>query len=337
MRALVNIEIITTAIMFVAPRLSANSVSVKISRCFLFRRSHDLSFEDHPNRRWLLFLMWLACSVVVSWTALNALLRYSFGNDDASHILLIPFISAWVIFIDRGRIFKDLSSDVAGCLTLLIPGIAVVLWSIRTAPISPSSYAFGLVLVWIAGFALAFGRPALQAARFPLMFLFLFIPLPEALLSRVVYFLQKGSAEISALLFGLTPLPVLREGFVFHLPRFSIEVARECSGIRSSIALLVLAILVGHFFLRTWWKQVVFLLAGFVVMIVKNGVRIVTLTMLATYVDPGFLYGNLHREGGVVFFMIGLLLMVPFFWILQAGEHAQDLETVKLSAPAVDS
>ena len=296
-----------------------------------------MSFEDHPNRRWLLFLMWLACSVVVSWTALNALLRYSFGNDDASHILLIPFISAWVIFIDRGRIFKDLSSDVAGCLTLLIPGIAVVLWSIRTAPISPSSYAFGLVLVWIAGFALAFGRPALQAARFPLMFLFLFIPLPEALLSRVVYFLQKGSAEISALLFGLTPLPVLREGFVFHLPRFSIEVARECSGIRSSIALLVLAILVGHFFLRTWWKQVVFLLAGFVVMIVKNGIRIVTLTMLATYVDPGFLYGNLHREGGVVFFMIGLLLMVPFFWILQAGEHAQDLETVKLSAPAVDS
>jgi exosortase len=296
-----------------------------------------VSLADHPNRRWLLFLMWLACSVVVSWTALNALLRYSFGNDDASHILLIPFISAWVIFIDRDRIFKDLSSDVAGCLTLLVPGIAVVLWSIRTAPISPSSYAFGLVLVWIAGFALAFGRKALQAARFPLMFLFLFIPLPEALLSRVVYFLQKGSAEISALLFGLTPLPVLREGFVFHLPRFSIEVARECSGIRSSIALLVLAILVGHFFLRTWWKQVVFLLAGFVVMIVKNGIRIVTLTMLATYVDPGFLYGNLHREGGVVFFLIGLLLMVPVFWILQTEEHAPDVETVKLTTPVIES
>jgi exosortase len=296
-----------------------------------------LSFANHPNRRWLLFAMWLACSIAASWTALTALLRYSFGNDDASHILLIPFISAWVMFIDRGRIFKNLSSDVVVCLTLLVPGVAVVLWSIRTQPVSPSLCAFGLVLVWIAGFALAFGRQALQAARFPLMFLVLFIPLPEALLSRVVYFLQKGSAEISALLFGLTPLPVLREGFVFHLPRFSIEVARECSGIRSSIALLVLAILVGHLFLRTWWKQVAFLLAGFVVMIVKNGIRIVTLTMLATYVDPGFLYGNLHREGGVVFFMIGLLLMVPVFWILQTGEHAPDLETVKLSAPVVES
>ena len=296
-----------------------------------------MSFADHPNRRWLLFAMWLACSVVVSWTALNPLLRYSFGNDDASHILLIPFICAWLMFIDRGRIFKSLSSDVVVGLTFLVPGIALVFWSIKSQPISPSLCAFGLVLVWIAGFALAFGREPLKAAHFPLMFLFLFIPLPEVLLSRVVYVLQKGSAEISALLFGLTPLPVLREGFVFHLPRFSIEVARECSGIRSSIALLVLAILVGHFFLRTWWKQVVFLLAGFVVMIVKNGIRIVTLTMLATYVDPGFLYGNLHREGGVVFFMIGLLLMVPVFWILQSGEHAPNPPAAKLAAPVAEN
>jgi exosortase len=296
-----------------------------------------VSLADHANRRWVLFWGWLACSMVISWTALAALLRYSFGNDDASHILLIPFISAWLMFIDRGRIFRSLSSDVVVCLTLSVPGIAIVLWSLRIQPASPSLCAFGLVLVWIAGFALAFGREALKAARFPLMFLFLFIPLPEALLSRVVYFLQKGSAEISALLFGLTPLPVLREGFVFHLPRFSIEVARECSGIRSSIALLVLAILVGHFFLRTWWKQVVFVLAGFVVMIVKNGIRIVTLTVLATYVDPGFLYGNLHREGGVVFFMIGLLLLVPVFWILQTGDRTPNLPTAKLAAPVVES
>src|SRR4029077_11948542 len=291
----------------------------------------------HPNRRWLLFVGWLACNIVVSWSAFAALLRYSFGNDDASHILLIPFISAWLMFIDRRGIFKSLSADAAVCLALLISGIAAVLWSIRTQPVSPSLCAFGLVLVWIAGFALAFGRAPLKAAHFPLMFLFLFIPLPEALLNSVVYFLQKGSTEISALLFGLTPLPVLREGFVFHLPRFSIEVARECSGIRSSIALLVLAILVGHFFLRTWWKQMVFVLAGFVVMIVKNGIRIVTLTMLATYVDPGFLYGNLHREGGVVFFMIGLLLMVPVFWILQNGEHAPTPPAAKLAAPVVEN
>src|ERR1700692_3656256 len=74
-------------------------------------------------------------------------------------------------------------------------------------------------------------------------------------------------------------------------------------------------------------------------MIGKHGMRIVTLAMLATYVDPGFLCGNLHREGGVVFFMIGLLLMVPVFWLLQGGEDAPNpnLQPAKLSAPGIET
>ncbi len=270
--------------------------------------------------RWMLFGAWLICTILLSLKAVLSLLHYSLGNDDASHVLLIPLVSGWLIYLDRQQIFKSLSSDVVTSSLFLFPGIVCLLWSLRTIPGSYSACALGLVLVTISGFALAFGRQALQRARFPLMFLFLFIPLPEAFLNKVVYFLQRGSAEIAALLFSMTGLPVLREGFIFRLPRFSIEVAKECSGIRSSIALLVLAILVGHFFLRKFWKQVLFILAGIVVMIVKNGIRIVTLTLLANYVDPGFLFGSLHRQGGVVFFMLGLLLLVPVFWVLQRNE-----------------
>lgn len=263
--------------------------------------------------------------MTISWKAFHSLLQYSLGNDDASHILLIPLVSGWLIYLDRQSIFKSPSSDLSLSATFLLPGIACILCSLRNVSVSPSICALGLVLLWISGFALFFGRSTLQAARFPLLFLLLFIPLPEFLLNKIVYFLQRGSAEISALLFSMTGLPVLREGFIFRLPRFSIEVARECSGIRSSIALLVLAVLVGHFFLRKLWKQTVFVLAGIVVMIVKNGIRIVTLTLLANYVDPGFLFGSLHRQGGVVFFMIGLLLLVPVFWLLQRSERQTPL------------
>ena len=94
-----------------------------------------MSFADHPNRRWLLFLGWLACSIAISWTAFATLLRYSFGNDDASHILLIPFICAWLMFIDRGRIFTSPSSDVAVCLVLLVPGVAIILSSIKNSAV----------------------------------------------------------------------------------------------------------------------------------------------------------------------------------------------------------
>jgi len=67
----------------------------------------------------------------------------------------------------------------------------------------------------------------------------------------------------------------------------------------------------------------VLVLAGLVVMLVKNGVRIVTLTLLASYVDPSFLYGNLHRGGGAVFFLLGLLLIAPLFWILEKGDRGK--------------
>jgi len=52
-------------------------------------------------------------------------------------------------------------------------------------------------------------------------------------------------------------------------------------------------------------------------MILKNGIRIVTLTVLAIHVDPAFLHGSLHRQGGVFFFLLGLLLLLPLYLLLQ--------------------
>ena len=78
------------------------------------------------------------------------------------------------------------------------------------------------------------------------------------------------------------------------------------------------------------------MLAGIVVMIIKNGIRIVTLTLLANYVDPGFLHGNLHREGGVVFFVIGLLLLLPVLWLLATRRESRRIhDAMKVTAEAV--
>ena len=91
---------------------------------------------------------------------------------------------------------------------------------------------------------------------------------------------------------------------------------------RSSGRLLrVLAILVSHFAFRPFWKKAVFVAAGLAMMVVKNGVRIASLTLLANYVDPAFLYGKLHHQGGVVFFLLGLGLLLPIYWLLKRGEQ----------------
>ncbi len=181
--------------------------------------------------------------------------------------------------------------------------------------LSALTLAFFSLLV--GGFAYFFGRRALLSAQFPLLFLLFAVPPPQFLLDRVISLLQHGTANLSGIFFELTGVPVLREGIVFHLTTVNIEVARECSGIRSSIALLILAVLAGHFVLQGVWRKLVFIVAGIGIMIVKNAIRIVTLTLLANYVEPGFLFGKLHREGGVVFFLIGLLLLWPVLWLLQ--------------------
>lgn len=181
-------------------------------------------------------------------------------------------------------------------------------------------WVLSLELAWAAGFAFLFGIAAIKAGRFPLLLLLLMIPLPTFLSDRIIYALQEGSAWVTGAFFDLVGVPVLREGLVFHLARVNIEVARECSGIRSSIALLILALLISHFRLRSSWTQILFVLCGLLMMIVKNGIRIATLTLLAMYVDPNFLFGRLHHQGGVVFFLVALLLLLPVLLFLERME-----------------
>ena len=277
------------------------------------------------TKRWLLFACWIVLSSLLFRAPLVALVRMSLSNDDASYLALIPFICAWLLFVESHKIFLDFSYDVlfggsflflAGCIALA----SRFAGDTSSLGLQLSGYIMSLVLVWMAGFALLFGKTAVRAGYFPLLFLLLMIPLPNFLLDQVIRLLQAGSAWITGAFFDLFGVPALREGLVFHLARVNIEVAKECSGIRSSMALLILALLVAHFRLRHFGNKTLFVASGLFMMILKNGIRIATLTLLALYVDPGFLDGRLHHEGGIVFFVLALLLLLPVLSLLQYWE-----------------
>lgn len=288
-------------------------------------RMTPLNPDATSTRRWILFSLWLAATIILFSHPLRNWLSYSLADDDASHLPVIPLLAIFVVYLERKTIFRGVATDpvVPSILVTCSLGIcAIVTWAGQSwLPLNRlSAYMLSLVLLWIAGFSALFGRAVSKKASFSLLFLFLMVPFPQFILDHVIYFLQKGSAEVASLLFDLSGVPVLRDGFKFHLARVSIEVAKECSGIRSSLALIVLALLVVHFRLDTTWKKLLFVAAGIPVMILKNGIRIFSLTLLASYVDPGFLYGRLHRDGGVVFFLIGLLMLAPLLWLLERNE-----------------
>ena len=288
------------------------------------------------SKRWLLFTVWIVVSSFLFAKPLIALVRLSLTNEDASHLILIPFLTAGLLFMERRTIFNNLSFNTGGGIFLFLS--IIIALSVRFAgdKVPPDLRLTGnilaLILLWITGFAFSFGKAAVKSAYFSFLFLFLTVPLPNFLLERIISLLQAGSAEITEVLFNLTGVPVLRDGLVFHLARVNIEVARECSGIRSTIALFILALPVVHYSLHSLWRKLFFLTCAFFMMILKNGIRIVTLSLLAMYVDPSFLSGTLHHKGGIVFFLLGLLLLLPVLLLLRRGESPALAGKKKLAA-----
>ncbi len=285
------------------------------------------SYDDQPlARAHLAFGSFAFVSAIIFWRVLNELVSYSLHQESASHVVLIPFVSAFLLFTERRRIFTVVRPSIISGLGVILLGAAMY-WASTSSRLSTietgslSLAALGLVVVWIGAFLCCYGFTAARAAAFPLLFLLLMIPLPGPVLAWTIHLLQQGSTEIAYLLFKLFGVPVLRRGFVLAVPTVTIEVAVECSGIRSSIALLITCLLAAHFYLRTPWKILIFLLLVLPLTVIKNGIRIATLTLLSIYVNPGFLYGDLHRQGGFVFFFLALILLLPVLLVLEKSER----------------
>ncbi len=260
------------------------------------------------------------------WAPLSMLIRLSFQDEQYSHILLVPPVSAALFFLERRRIFSHVQTRWGIGLGLLFAG-AVFHWLGLRHSASASQNdqlaiaMFSAVVIWVGCFVLCYGMRVLRTGLFPVLFLFLMVPIPDFPLDRFIFWLQTWSAEVSYAVFQMVGVPILRSGFTFALPGVVVEVAKECSGIRSSLVLLITSLLAGHLFLQSAWTKTILTLVTFPVLIVKNTIRIVAITLLSVYVDPSFLVSRLHRQGGVLFFFLALAILAPILWSLQKSER----------------
>lgn len=278
------------------------------------------------SRRDRSFVIFLAASVVAFWKSLSSLFSFSLNQDYASHIILIIPISMFFVYRKRTEIFSTVkTAPVLG--TLLFLSGSIFVW-LSLGPVRArigerqlSLVTLGIVLIWISAFIFFYGTRAFYRALFPLLFLFLLVPIPEIAVNQIIVFLQAGSAAVAYGLLRLSSIPVLKQGFILRMPTLDIEVAKECSGIRSSLALLVTALVLGELVLRSAWRKALWVLSIIPILIFKNGVRIVTLCLLTIYVNPGFLHGWLHTSGGIVFYLLGLAILAPILNSLRKSER----------------
>ena len=186
-----------------------------------------------------------------------------------------------------------------------------------------SLMALSFVCLLAAGGFLFLGRNWMAAAAFPFAFLIFMVPLPES----IVYWLETvsklASAEAAALLFSIAGTPVLRDGTVFQLPGIAIEVAQECSGIRSSWVLFITSVLASFLFLKAPWRRAVVIALVLPLAILRNGLRIFVIGLLCVEIGPQMIHSLIHKQGGPLFFALSLIPLFLLLWWLRKGERSE--------------
>ncbi len=306
-------------------------------------------------------------ALVFVWPLLR-LARFAANDDFHSYLLLIPLVSAYLIWLEKKNLPPAFAGPEPGganpastgraqpanavgeatarrrpvsapakktAALFFAGGLAVAAWHCFTPrlviadSLAQTTLAF-LLLLTGAGFWIL-GGAWMRALAFPFALLAFMIPLPEALHAAIETGLQHGSAVAAGWMLAVSDVPVLQSGLAFRLPGVNLQVAPECSGIHSTMVLFITSLVAGKFFLRRPWRRAVLCLAVLPLALLRNGFRIFVIGELCTHIGPEMLDSPIHRHGGPLFFVLSLL---PFFLLLyglKKTERPENLPTKKIT------
>jgi exosortase C (VPDSG-CTERM-specific) len=250
-----------------------------------------------------------------------SLVTYVMDDDLFTHIVLIPFVSAWLIWGKRKEFVPESKPNRGLAWLPLVVG-AAVLTGYRVASgrgwkaeeldyLAVMTFAFLCFL--LVGAFLFVGRSYLKSVTFPVAFLFFAVPFPQSVRDGLEALSQHGSAEVAYWMLTVSGMPVLRDVTYFKMPGFALNVGPQCSGIHSSLILLITSVLAAYVFLRTPVRRWLFVLSVIPLGLLRNGFRVFCLGQLGVHYDPLILNSWFHHRGGALFFLLSL---APLFLLL---------------------
>lgn len=267
------------------------------------------SIARSTTLRWALGI--LVILIAVLYGGVLARLAEDWLHDpDYSHGFLVPLFSAYLVWRKRGTLRRlPLRPSWYG-----LPAIALALGVFIVGKLGAELFLTrsSLVLLLAAVVLYFLGWRWLRALLFPLAFLFLMIPIPAILYDRISLPLQFSASRLASGLLAAVGVPVLREGNIIQLPAMTLEVAEACSGIRSLISLVALAVIYGYFLEPTLWRRVVLVAAAVPIAVVANALRIMGTGLLVEYWSASAGTGFFHAFSGWLIFVLALCLLFAF-------------------------
>jgi exosortase len=250
----------------------------------------------------------LACLLASLYGSILARLASQWSHDaNFSHGFFVPAFSLYILW-DRRETLARLHLRpswtgvwllLAGLLCLMVGVLGAELYLSRVSVVPVLG---GLVVLFL-------GWRFLRAAAFPWLFLLLMIPLPALLFNQITFPLQIFASQAAANLLPVLGVPVLREGNVIHLPAMALEVADACSGIRSLMSLVTLAVMYGYVLENRRSLRLLLALAAVPIAVAANSLRIVGTGLLVQYWDPDKAEGFFHTFSGWIIFVVSILLL----------------------------
>jgi len=253
-------------------------------------------------------LLWLYAPILVHLVA-------QWTNPYFGHGFFVPLFSAYVVWVERGRLARiPIRPSWSG---LFVLAIALCLLVAGEMGVELFTARLSLLLALAGLLVLFLGWDFFRAVLFPWAFLLLMIPIPAILFNQITFPLQLLASRVAAEVLTWLNVPVLLQGNVIELAHNRLEVAEACSGIRSLMSLFTLAIIYGYLVERRLWVRWLLVFASVPIAVVANSVRIIGTGLLVQYWDAEKAEGDLHGLWGVMIFVISLLLLYTLHAVIR--------------------
>jgi exosortase len=228
--------------------------------------------------------------------------------EDYSHGFLIAPLAGYFIWERRNKLARaPIETDwwglvplALGSATLAIGRLGSELMNLRVSFVLS---LIGLVLLLL-------GRKIFRVIAFPLLFLFLMVPLPQSLVNVVAFPLQLIAADMAVNALYFLGIPALREGNIIHLANSQLFVAEACSGLRSLMALFTLGVVFAYFFRKATAERIVIVASTIPIAIVVNAFRVALTGILTHRFGEQAAGGVVHATEGLFTFGIAFLLLL---------------------------
>jgi len=268
--------------------------------------------------------VWVISAALLYASVLIKLVQ-QWGTDPTySHGFLVPPIALFLLYRERDRLLHAVPRPSFIGLVVIVLGLMAYVLGSLGAELFVTRMS---LIVVLAGTVLyVFGWNHLRVAAFPLAFLIFMVPLPAIVFDRATVSLQLVASQLGEGLLRSVDIPVLRDGNILTLPTIALEVNDACSGIRSLMALLSVAALVGYFSDAAAWQRGLLVVAALPIAIGLNGVRIAVTGMAASRFGPVAASGAIHEASGWVVFVVALGVVWMLEKTLRSRSRAQHME-----------